>query len=305
MARVLWKGAIVFGLVNIPVGLYSAERRNELSFAMLDRRDMAPVGYKRFNKDSGKEVPWDQIVKGYEYEDGRYVVFSDADFKAANVAATQTVDIMHFVDPAQLPFILYETPYYLAPDKRGARGYVLLRETLKKARKVAVAEVVIRTRQYLAIVAPFENVLVLNTLRFPDEVRSPKELDVPEPRAGAAKPAEVQMALHLVEEMTRDFDPRLYHDTYREDVMTRVKAKIKAGETEVITPEEPERPASRKAEVIDLMALLKRSIEHKGRPASASNSQKVSHANGKKASRTRARAAAPEKRPAAQRHKRA
>jgi DNA end-binding protein Ku len=197
MARVLWKGAIVFGLVNIPVGLYSAERRNELSFAMLDRRDMAPVGYKRFNKDSGKEVPWDQIVKGYEYEDGRYVVFSDADFKAANVAATQTVDIMHFVDPTQLPFILYETPYYLAPDKRGARGYVLLRETLKKARKVAVAEVVIRTRQYLAIVAPFENVLVLNTLRFPDEVRSPKELDVPEPRAGAAKPAEVQMALHL------------------------------------------------------------------------------------------------------------
>jgi len=168
-----------------------------------------------------------------------------------------------------------------------------------------VAEVVIRTRQYLAIVAPFENVLVLNTLRFPDEVRSPKELDVPEPRAGAAKPAEVQMALHLVEEMTRDFDPRLYHDTYREDVMTRVKAKIKAGETEVITPEEPERPASRKAEVIDLMALLKRSIEHKGRPASASNSQKVSHANGKKASRTRARAAAPEKRPAAQRRKRA
>ena len=101
MARVLWKGAIVFGLVNIPVGLYSAERRNELSFAMLDRRDMAPVGYKRFNKDSGKEVPWDQIVKGYEYEDGRYVVFSDADFKAANVAATQTVDIMHFVDPTQ------------------------------------------------------------------------------------------------------------------------------------------------------------------------------------------------------------
>jgi DNA end-binding protein Ku len=305
MPRVLWKGAIVFGLVNIPVGLYSAERRNELSFAMLDRRDMAPVGYKRFNKESGKEVPWDQIVKGYEYEDGRYVVFSDADFKAANVEATQTVDIMHFVDPAQIPFPLYETPYFLAPDKRGARGYVLLRETLEQARKVAVAEVVIRTRQYLAVVAPLGNVLVLNTLRFPDELRSPKELEVPEPRAGSAKPAELQMALHLVEEMSRDFDPRLYHDSYREDVMARVKQKIKAGETEVITPEEPERPASRKAEVIDLMALLKRSIEQKGRPASASNSQKVSHANGKKAARSRARAATPEKRPAAPRRKRA
>jgi len=304
MGRVLWKGAVVFGLVNIPVGLYSAERRNELSFAMLDRRDMAPVGYKRFNKESGKEVPWDQIVKGYEYEDGRYVVFSDADFKAANVEATQTVDILHFIDPSQVPFVLYETPYFLAPDKRGARGYVLLRETLIRARKVAVAEVVIRTRQYLAIVAPLENVLVLNTLRFPDELRSPKELDVPEPRA-AAKPAELQMALHLVNEMSRDFDPRLYHDSYREDVMARVKAKIKAGETEVITPEEPERPASRKAEVIDLMALLKRSIEQKGRSASASNSQKVSHANGKEAPRTRTRAAAPEKRPAAQRRKRA
>jgi DNA end-binding protein Ku len=304
MARALWKGAIVFGLVNIPVGLYSAERRNELSFAMLDRRDLAPVGYKRFNKESGKEVAWDQIVKGYEYEDGRYVVFSDADFKAANVEATQTVDIQHFVDPAQIPFILYETPYYLAPDKRGARGYVLLRETLEQARKVAIAQVVIRTRQYLAVVAPLENVLVLNTLRFPNELRSPKELDVPEPRAGA-KPAELQMALHLVREMTRNFDPRLYHDSYREDVMARVHAKIKAGETEVITAEEPERPAPRKAEVIDLMALLKRSVEQKGRPPSASNSQKVSHANRKKAPGTRARAAATEKRPAAQRRKRA
>src|SRR6478752_7306585 len=184
MAKSFWSGAISFGLVEIPVRLHPVRAGEELSFTLLDRKDLSPVGYKRFNKESGKEVPWDQIVKGYEYEDGRYVVFSDADFKAANVAATQTVDIMHFVDPTQLPFILYETPYYLAPDKRGARGYVLLRETLKKARKVAVAEVVIRTRQYLAIVAPFENVLVLNTLRFPDEVRSPKELDVPEPRAG-------------------------------------------------------------------------------------------------------------------------
>ena len=305
MARVLWKGAIAFGLVNIPVGLYSAERREELSFAMLDRRDLAPVGYKRFNKDTGKEVPWDEIVKGYEYADGHYAVLSDADFKAANVEATQTVDILHFTGSGQIPFMLYETPYYLAPDKRGERGYVLLRETLAKARKVAVAQVVIRTRQYLAVLAPFERILVLNTLRWPDELRPPKELDVPEPRAAHVNKGEMQMALRLVEEMTRDFDPRAYHDTYREDIMARVQAKIKAGETKVITQEEAQPPARRKAQVIDLMALLKRSVEHRGGKGSSSNRQKVSHANGKKTSGRRASAAAAEKRPAAQRRKRA
>jgi DNA end-binding protein Ku len=305
MARVLWKGAISFGLVNIPVGLYAAERRNELSFAMLDRRNLAPVGYKRFNKENGKEVPWEQVVKGYEYKDGRYVVLSDADFQAANVEATQTVDILQFVDPAQIPFTLYETPYCLAPDKRGEKGYVLLRETLTRAAKVAVAQVVIRTRQSLAVLAPLERVLVLNTLRWPDELRSPKELDLPEPRAISLHSAERQMALRLVEEMTRDFDPKLYHDTYREDVMARVKAKIKAGETEVITQPQSEQRAPHKAEVIDLMALLKRSVEQGGRKHAASNSRKVSHANGKKTPRSRARATAVQRRPAAQGRKRA
>jgi DNA end-binding protein Ku len=296
---VLWKGAISFGLVNIPVGLYSAEHRNELSFAMLDRRDLAPVGYRRFNKENGKQVPWDQIVKGYEYEDGRYVVLSEADFQAANVEATQTVDILHFVEPGQIPFMSYETPYYLAPDKRGEKGYVLLRETLTHAAKVALAHVVIRTRQYLAVLAPYERVLVLNTLRYPDELRSPKELDLPEPRV-SVKPAELQMALRLVDEMTREFDPKLYHDTYREDVMARVKAKIKAGETEVISEPQAERPAARGAEVIDLMALLKRSVEQRGRREPAFN-RKTSHANGEKAPRARARAPAAQKRAAAHR----
>jgi DNA end-binding protein Ku len=305
MPRVLWKGAITFGLVNIPVGLYSAEHRNELSFAMLDKRDLSPVGYKRYNKENGKEVPWEQIVKGYEYEKGRYVVLGEGDFKAANVEATQTVDIVHFCDPGQIPVTLYETPYYLAPDKRGERGYVLLRETLTQARKIAVAEVVIRTRQYLAVVGPLDRLLVLNTLRWPDELRSPKELDLPEPRGAGAKSSELDMAMRLVEEMTHDFDPNRYHDTYREDVMTRIEAKIKAGETEVISEPEEERPAKHKAEVIDLMALLKRSVEQKGRKQSASDSRKVSHANGKKAPRGRTRAASAEKQPAAQRRKRA
>ena len=299
MARVLWKGAISFGLVNIPVGLYSAEHRNELSFAMLDRRDLAPVGYRRFNKESGKEVPWDQIVKGYEYEDGRYVVLSDADFQAANVEATQTVDILHFVEPGRIPFTLYETPYYLAPDKRGEKGYVLLRETLMRAAKVALAQVVIRTRQYLAVMAPYERILVLNTLRYPDELRAPQELDLPEPRV-SVKPPELQMALRLVDEMTREFDPKLYHDTYREDVMARVKAKIKSGETEVITEPQAEQAAARGAEVIDLMALLKRSVEQRGRSEPVSN-RRTSHANGKKAPRARAHAPAAQRRAPAQR----
>jgi DNA end-binding protein Ku len=248
-------------------------------------------------------VPWDQIVKGYEYKEGEYVVLSDADFKAANVEATQTVDILHFVDPGQIPFTLYETPYYLAPDKRGEKGYALLRETLTRANKLAVAQVVIRTRQYLAVMAPLDRVLVLNTLRYPDELRPSKEIDVPDTRVNAKAP-EVQMALRLVEEMTHDFDPKLYHDTYREDVMARIKAKIKAGETEVITEPEPAAPAARGAEVIDLMALLKRSVEEKGRGDSTSN-RKVSHANGKKAPRTRARTPAAQKRTAATHRKRA
>src|SRR5206468_2314180 len=148
------------------------------------------------------------------YQDGRYVVLSDADFKAANVAATQTVDILHFTASGQIPFMLCEAPYYLAPDKRGERGYALLRETLAQTGKVAVAQVVIRTRQYLAVLAPVERVLVLNTLRWPDELRPPNELDIPAPKAAAVNKGELQMALRLVGDMTHDFDPRAYHDTY-------------------------------------------------------------------------------------------
>jgi DNA end-binding protein Ku len=302
VARALWKGAIAFGLVNIPVGLYSAEHRNDLSFAMLDKRNLAPVGYRRYNKENDKEVPWDDIVKGYEYEKGRYVVLSEADFKAANVEATQTVDILHFTEAGDLPFMLYETPYYLAPDKRGERGYALLCETLTQARKIAVAQVVIRTRQSLAVVAPFEDVLVLNTLRWPGDLRSPKELDLPTAR-GSVNKNEMAMALKLVEEMTHPLDPSAYHDTYREDIMARVHAKIKAGETELITPEAKE-PA-RKAEVIDLMSLLKRSVEQKGRKEHAPDEEKVSHANGKKTRSGRPRAAAAQTSAAAGRRKRA
>jgi DNA end-binding protein Ku len=277
MPRVLWKGAISFGLVNIPVGLYPAEKKKELSFSMLDKRDLAPVGYKRVNKETGREVPWEQVVKGYEYEKDRYVVLSDEDFRRANVEATQTVDIVSFVEAAQIEPIYFETPYYLAPLKRGEKGYVLLRDTLKRSGKAGIANVVIRTRAHIALVTPMEEALGLVVLRYADEIRSVDELGLDEAlKKARPSPKEVDMALRLVEGMSEKWDPERYRDTYREDILARVAAKVKAGQTEEITePGAEERPA-KGADVIDLMALLKRSVEEKGRRGNAGARKRAS-----------------------------
>jgi DNA end-binding protein Ku len=304
MPRVLWKGAISFGLINIPVGLYSAEKRNELSFTLLDRRDLTPVGYNRVNKDTGKDVPWDQVVKGYEYEKGRYVVMSDADFAHANVRATQTVEILSFVRAEQIPFVLYETPYFLAPDKRGEKGYALLRETLRRAGKVALTQVVIRTRQHLAALAPLGPVLVLDTLRYADELRSIDELDLPgEQTKAKASEREVEMALRLVEEMSENWEPNKYHDTYREDVLARVQQKIDEGKTEVITKTKP-KTETRGAQVIDLMDLLKRSVQQKGRKDGEQNVTRRNLTGAAKAARPRRHATAAAKQSAASQRRR-
>jgi len=257
MPRELWKGAIRFGLVHIPVSLYPGEQSEELSFTMLDKRDMSPIGYKRVNKESGDEVPFDQIVKGYEWEDGRYVVLEKEDFKRANVEATQTVDIVGFVDGDQIPNFFYEAPYYLAPGKHGDKGYALLRETLVRTHKVAIGNVVIRTRQHLAAVYPVENLLVLQTLRYVTELRSPDELDVPKDLQSAkVQPKELDMAERLVEDMTlKKWDPTEYHDTYRDDLMKlieqKAEGKLKAVRKAKATP---------KAEVIDFASLLEKSL---------------------------------------------
>jgi DNA end-binding protein Ku len=266
MPRVLWKGAISFGLVNIPVGLYPAEKKKELSFSMLDKRNLAPVGYKRMNKETGKEVPWEQVVKGYEYEHDKYVVLSDEDFRRANVEAAQTVDIVGFVDAEEIAPLHFESPYYLAPLEHGEKGYVLLRDTLRRSRRAGIANVVIRTRQHLALVAPMGEALMLIVLRYADEIRPIDELGLDEALKHAKPtPKEVDMALRLVEGMSEKWDPKRYRDTYREDILARVREKVKAGQTEDITePEEKERPA-KSAEVIDLMALLERSVEEKGK----------------------------------------
>src|SRR5204862_4680066 len=181
MARGLWKGAISFGLVNVPVELFSAQKRSsELDLTMLDKRDMAPVGYRRVNKATGKEVPWEDVVKGYEYEDDKYVVLSEEDFRRANPDASKTADILAFVDLADIAPLYFDTPYFLAPGKRGEKAYALLRDAMAQAGKAGIASVVIRTKQYLAALVPQDDALVLNTLRYAKEVKSADELEIPE-----------------------------------------------------------------------------------------------------------------------------
>jgi len=269
MARSMWKGAISFGLVHIPVDMYPAVDSKGLDLTMLDRRDFSPVGFKRYNKGNGKEVSWDDIVKGYEYEDGEYVVLSDEDLRRANPEATQTIDIQAFVQAEDVPLIFYDQPYFLAPGKGGAKVYALLRETLREAGKIGIARVVIRVKQHLAALVCVGDTIVLNTLRFADEMRDPGELKIPSAnsKSAAVTVKELKMAMALVEGMSEDWDPSQYTDTYREDVLAMVKKKIKARQTKTITEPEPEAKKPSSAKVIDLVALLQASLGKK--PAKA------------------------------------
>ena len=288
MARGLWKGAISFGLVNVPVELFSAQKRSaEIDLTMLDKRDLAPVGYKRVNKASGKEVPWDDVVKGYEYQDDKYVVLSEEDFRRANPEAAKTVGIMAFVDLDDITPQYFETPYYLAPGKRGEKAYALLRDAMAKAGKAGIASVVIRTKQYLAALVPHDDALILNTLRYPNELKSAQDLDIPDKLKGhKASAKELDMALTLIDDMADEWRPEKYHDTYHEDLMQRIEQKIKAGQTEEITePQKEERPA-KGAEVIDLMSLLKKSVAG-GRKGAAREREPQSERKPRRAARKR------------------
>ena len=256
MPRELWKGAIRFGLVHIPVSLYPAEQREELSFTMLDRRDLQPVGYKRYNKTTGDEVEYENIVKGYEYQEGTYVLLEKEDFKRANVEASQTVDIVGFVDRNSIAPFLFESPYYLAPGKHGEKGYALLRETLLRMNKVGVANVVIRTRQHLAALYPIDNLLVLNTLRYATEMRSAEELKVPaDLKEAKVNPKELDMAERLVDDMSMEFDPTAFHDSYRDDLLKLIEEKAEGVERPA-----PRGRAAKEAEIIDFSTLLERSL---------------------------------------------
>jgi DNA end-binding protein Ku len=249
--------------------MYPAASDQGLDLTMLDRRDFAPIGFKRYNKATGKEVSWDDIVKGYEYKDGEYVVLTDEDLRRANPEATQTIDILAFVNADQVPLIYYEQPYYLAPGKGGDKVYALLRETLREVGKIGIANVVIRVKQHLAALVCVGDTIVLNTLRYPDEIRPTDELKIPGENSKAAQVSdkELQMARALVEGMSEKWKPQQYHDTYREDVLALIKKKVAANQTKTLTEPEPEEEKPAKTNVIDLVSLLQASLGKK--PAKA------------------------------------
>ena len=262
MSRVIWKGSISFGLVNVPVSLYSGEQRDEIHFHQLDKRSLSPIGYQRVNKDTGEEVPRDEIVKGYEHEKGDFVLVSDDELQQANPEATQTVEITDFVEGDSIPLMYFDKPYYLEPQKRAEKGYMLLRETLRRTGKVGIARVVLRTRQYLAALVPVGNALVLEMLRYDYELRKPQEFNLPaeDLETYGVSDREVEMAERLVEGMAGEWQPEKYRDEFREDVLHLIDEKVRSGKTHEIGVGPP-RPERRRAEVVDLMALLKQSVE--------------------------------------------
>jgi len=275
MARSIWKGSIAFGLVQIPVALHAAIKGDSLSFTMLDKRNFSPVGYERVNKKSGKKVAWQDIVKGYEYRNGKYVVLTDADFARANVKATQTIDIQAFVDAEQIPPTYFDVPYLLAPTKPGQKAYALLREVLKREGKVGVAKVVIRTREHLAALMPQDDLLVLVLMRFADEFRDAGELDVPghNLKGLGVTAKELDMAKTLVKGMADEWRPERYHDEYREDLMRLIEERAKHGELNSVSAEPAPKAEARGANVVDLMQLLKQSVSQRGKKRGARRRQ--------------------------------
>ena len=295
--RVLWKGAISFGLVHIPVALYSATVDHSIDFDWLDKRTMDPVGYKRVNKKTGREIAREQIVKGVEYENGQYVVLSDKEIADAYPKTTQTIEIETFVPADSIPFVYLERPYYVAPINRGGKVYALLRETLKRSERVGVARVVIQTKQHLAVLVPVGPGLVLNLLRWGADIRPWKDLPLP---AESAKQAglserELKMAAQLVEDMSSEWDPDEFKDSFKDEIMRLVDEKVDAGQTEEVTQREPveseggERPS---AKILDLTELLQRSLRKGGAKAAAEDKPATARKPAAKKTATRKRAPA-------------
>lgn len=273
MAGSIWKGSISFGLLNIPVTLQKAQEGTDLSFSMLDEKDLSPIKYKKVNAKSGHEVPWPRIVKGYEYESGQYVIMNKDDFKAANPKATQTIDIEDFVSFDEIDLMFFEKPYYLVPQKNGVKGYFLLCEALKKTNKVAIAKIVIRTKMHLACIMAKGDYLVLEMLRFAHEVLQVDEVDylkgVDMPKVSAK---EIKMAEELIDGMTGKWKPDQYKDTYNDDIMKIINMKIKAGEgQEIDYGELPKEEKGNTGKVVDLMPLLRQSLEQRKKDKAAGN----------------------------------
>lgn len=283
LMRSLWKGAISFGLVTIPVSLYPATRREELKFRLLRSSDQSPVNYKRVAEADGKEVPWDQIVKGYEYEKDKFVVLKEEDFARVDVEATQTVDIMNFVSLEDVDPLLFYKPYYLECAKGGDKAYVLLRDALLDTGKIAIAKVVIRSRQHLAAVKPQKRGLMLELMHFPKELVDVEEFS--QPAEKTVGKAEMQMAKQLITSMTSEWEPKQYNDEYHEALEKLIEEKIEHPD------QKPAAPTKRRkaTNVIDLVAVLKESLQQssgklaKAKPKTAPRSKKKPAAHRKKA----------------------
>jgi DNA end-binding protein Ku len=293
--RAIWKGAISFGLVSVPVGLYSATKSEELKFRLLRASDLSPINYKRVAEVDGKEVPWEEVVKGYEYEKGKFVVLKDEDFKRVDIEATQTIDIVDFVELAQINPVHFFRPYYLEPQRGGAGAYALLRDVLAETGKAGIAKVVMKTRQHLAALKANGDALVLELMHFAHELVDYKALKIPaETKAGRR---ELEMAATLVEQMTTEWDPARYTDDYTSALLAMIDQKIAAGGKELPVPEGAPKPATN---VVDLVAVLQQSLDRAGKGGGAKRSARSGRgeaepasgrrtASGRKASRSPAR----------------
>lgn len=249
--RSIWNGAIGFGLVNIPVKMYSATESSTLDLDMLDKNDLSNIKFKRVNEKTGKEVKWENIIKGYKLDDN-YIVLDDEDFEAASPEKSKIFSIQQFVDEAEIESVYFQTPYFLEPQKNGENAYVLLVEALKKTKKVGVGTFVMRTKEILGIVKTYHDLLIVNTIRFPEELREYEELTIPDKKV---KPGELKMAISLIEQNTEKFDSEQYKDTYSADLLKIIKQKAKGKKPTIAKTEETPN------KTIDLMAKLKASLE--------------------------------------------
>lgn len=267
MSRPIWTGTLSFGLLNIPVKLMTGERRAELHFRMLDSRNKAPIKYERVNAETGEEVPWKEIVKAYEYDKGSFVVVENEDFVAASPDHKESIDIDTFVDASQISPEFYEKPYVLEPGKKAEKGYVLLREVLKRTGKVGIGRVVIRTREYLAAVMPRDDALIMMVLRFADEIVDPSDYKLPEGKMDKWKisPREVDMAKQLIESMSSKWHPEEYKDDFRERLRKVIEQRVKSKRVvRSAAADEDDLPENAATNVIDFAELLKRSLAKKG-----------------------------------------
>ncbi len=251
--RSIWKGSISFGLVNIPVSLFAASQVKEISFVLLHKKDLSEIRYARICKTEEKEVPWKEIVKGYEYEKGEFVVFDEKDFERMNIVKTKTIEIINFIDQDEIDSVYYVKPYYLEPEKNGEKAYGLLRDALKKSNKVGLAKYVLRNREHLAVIKCYEDMIILNELRYESELLAPKDLKIPQSKAN---PKELNMAIQLINQLTAHFDPKKYKDTYSEELKAVIKQKAKG---KLIHPKTEVK--MRTSKIHDIMSLLQDSLK--------------------------------------------